>query len=72
MSKVEFSEIVSLFDPNKWDVGYLSGESMDRAGNTPIEAKYHYHGGFDLLNHIHNTAANGIVLVRHNDKSGYL
>ena len=68
--RVEFSEIVSLFDSNIWDVGYLSASQMDRAGNTPIKAKFHLHDGIDLTSHIHNTAVNGIVLVRHNDKSG--
>ena len=67
--RVEFSKIVSLFDSNIWDVGYLSASQMDRAGNTPIKAKFHLHDGIDLTSHIHNTVVNGIVLVRHNDKS---
>ena len=61
MNKVEFSEIVSLFDPNIWDIGYLSAHQMDRAGNTPLKAKFHLHDGFDLTSHIHNTSLNGIV-----------
>jgi hypothetical protein len=24
--KIKFSSITSLFDPNKWDVGYLSAD----------------------------------------------
>lgn len=69
MSKVEFSEIVSLFDLNIWDIGYLSSHQMDRAGNTPLKAKFHMHDGFDLTNHIHNTSLNGIVLVRYTDEA---
>ena len=67
--KIEFSDIVSLFDSTQWDIGYLSPENMDRAGNTPIKAKFHYHGGFDLTSHIHNTSLNGIVLVRYTEEA---
>ena len=69
MSKVEFSEIVSLFDPDKWDIGYLSASQMDRAGNTSLKAKFHLHHGFDLTNHIHNTSLNGIVVIRYTDEA---
>ena len=69
MSKVEFSEIVNLFDPNLWDIGYLSASQMDRAGNTPIKAKFHQHDGYDLTSHLHNQSVNGIVLVRYSDKA---
>lgn len=66
---IEFSDIVSLFDPNEWDIGYLSAENMDRAGSTPIKSRYHYHGGFDLTTHIHNTALNGIVVFKYTEES---
>ncbi len=67
--EIEFSSIVELFDPNLWDIGYLSASQMDRAGNTPLKAKFHMHDGFDLTNHIHNTSLNGIVLVRYTDEA---
>lgn len=67
--KINFSDIASLFDLNIWDIGYLSSIHMDRAGSTPIKAKFHHHEGLDLTTHIHNTALNGIILFKYSEES---
>jgi ferredoxin len=37
MRDIKFTEISNLFDPNDWQVGYLSGENLRRCGLHPVK-----------------------------------
>ena len=69
---IEFSKIKSLFDPEIWDVAYLSEENIDRISNYPIKIKTHLRG-YDLTEqNLHKTIRNGIILAKHSvDSNDY-
>ena len=61
------SEIQKLFDPDLWDVGFLSKQNLKRSGSAPIKAVTHL-SGHDLTSMGGKfTPYNGIVLARYSD-----
>lgn len=61
---VSFNEIKSIFDPEDWDVGFLTKEQLHRCANQPIKFKFHISGA-DFSNDVHFFhETNSIVLIR--------
>ena len=61
------SEIQKLFNPDLWDVGFLSKQNLKRSGSAPIKTVTHL-SGHDLTSMGGKfTPYNGIVLARYSD-----
>ena len=64
MRKISFTEIKNLFDPEDWDVGYMTGEDLKRCALRPVK-KVSLHGVPDYSNDTHfRDLTNTIVLIR--------
>ena len=64
MKKISFEEIKKLFNPDDWDVGYMTGEDLKRCALHPVK-KVSLHGVPDYSNDTHfRDLTNTIVLIR--------
>jgi len=63
---LKMEEIREWFDPDKWDIGYLTKEQLKICTQTPIKAPAQFHG-WNFINEIHYTwgdICNGLVMIR--------
>ena len=64
MRKISFEEIKNLFNPEDWDVGYMTGEDLKRCALRPVK-KVSLHGVPNYSNDTHfRDLTNTIVLIR--------
>jgi ferredoxin len=61
----------TVFDSDKWDIGYLTKEQLRICSQTPVKTIGNFHG-WNFTNDIHFnwlSICNGIVLIRHSSVS---
>ena len=66
-----FEEIKGWFDPDKWDIGYLTKEHLEICCQIPIKAQF-IAKGWNFSNDIHfdwEKICNAIVLINHSSVS---
>ena len=64
MRKISFDEIKNLFNPDDWDVGYMTGEDLKRCALHPVK-EISLLGVPNYSNHTHfPNLTNSIVLIR--------
>lgn len=61
MNKISFNDIVELFNPDEWDIGYLSAEGLLRCGLSPIKYKAHPRGA-DFTSSIHYSGLTNCIV----------
>lgn len=61
---ISFNTIKNLFDPNLWDVGYLSADDLLCCAYSPVKFQFHYIGENWTNSLEYRNPSNCIVLVR--------
>ena len=67
-----FEEIKGWFDPDKWDIGYITKEQLEICSHTPIKFRFQYSKGWNFTNDIDfnwKGICNGLVLIKHTSVS---
>ena len=69
---MNMEEIKRWFDPDKWDIGYLTKEQLEICSQVPIKWALQHTNGWNFTNDIHFNwmdICNGIVLIKHSSVS---
>jgi ferredoxin len=64
---LNFEEIKRWFDPDRWDIGYITKEQLRICSQTPTKAQLQWAKGWNFSNDIHFNwmgICNGIVLIK--------
>jgi len=71
INKMNYREIRKWFDPDEWDIGYITKKQLEICSQRPIKMPMQPHGMF-CTNHLHydwDNVCNGLVLIRHSSTS---
>jgi len=64
---INFNQIKECFDPNEWDVGYLSESGFRETSSKPIKCKFHFRG--KDITEGKSQLWNGIILIKKSEVS---
>ena len=64
VDSVDFVELKELFDPQEWDIAYVSPENFKKGGHKPVKA-FHHLKGVNWGKNPNAIAYNGIILARY-------
>ena len=68
VDSVDFVELKELFDPQEWDIAYVSAENFEKGGHKPVKYPEHLRG----VNWVQNPDAIayiGVILARYSEES---
>lgn len=68
---ISFEYIKSLFNPEEWDVGYLSKDGLLQCANTPIKEHFRINGERWINGIYYNNPSNCIVLMHSSEALKY-
>ena len=68
VDSVDFVELKELFDPQEWDIAYVSAENFEKGGHKPVKHPEHLRG-VNWVQNLDAIAYNGIIVARYTEET---